>query len=124
MTMGLVGTDYLGARTDSLFRLKRIDEFRQYLKGPIYSGATALVVAFFLTMPFLVFTNKFVSLGMAMAIALTAIFLFNFYVSVTRSVSFFVKAREMLVISVGTAGLAFVGGYLIRLFLVGMDKIR
>jgi len=124
MTMSLVGTDYLGARTDSLFREKRSDNFRSYLKGPLYSGSTSLAVAFFLTAPFLFFENKFVSLALTITIALIAIFLFNFYVSVTRDVSFVAKVREMTVISLSTAALAFIGGYLMRLFLSGLDRIN
>ena len=123
-TMSLVGTDYLGAITDSLFRNRLSPDFRRYLKGPVYSGATSLGVAFLLTMPFLVFGNKYVALINSVAVALVTIFLFNFYVSVTKSVSFLARVREMLAISLGTAGLTFVGGYLVSLFLSGLDRIR
>ncbi|MBI2830994.1 MAG: rubrerythrin family protein [Chloroflexi bacterium] len=124
MAMSLMGTDYLGNKTDTLFRNRMPDSGGKYQKGPIYSGITSIVMAFFLAIPFLVLNDRFISLGFSVTVALMAIFLFNFYVSVTRDVSFLNKVREMAVISLGTAGLAFVAGHLVRAFLAGIDKIR
>lgn len=95
MTMSLVGTDFLGSRADRLFKEKKEDSFRKFLTGPAYSGSTSLAVAFILTVPFLTFANKYVSLGVTVGLAVMAIFTFNFYVSVTRNVSFFARVREI-----------------------------
>ena len=87
------------------------------LRSAFYTGITYFAVVFFLIVPFLVYGNPFVDLGISILAAIIMIFLFTFYFSVVKDVSFKKRFSEMLVISLGVATLSFVIGLIVRFFL-------
>jgi VIT1/CCC1 family predicted Fe2+/Mn2+ transporter len=71
----------------------------------------------FLIAPFLLFPDYRISLGITLCNALVVIFIFTFYISVARDLSFRKRFTEMAVISLGVAFISFILGVLIRIFL-------
>ena len=87
----------------------------------IYTGLAYFVTVFFLILPFLLFTNPFISLGLTLLNAVIIIALFNFYISVVKELSFAKKFFDMAILSFGVAAISFVIGLLIRnLFNIGI----
>jgi VIT1/CCC1 family predicted Fe2+/Mn2+ transporter len=70
----------------------------------------------FLIFPYLIFENYYFCLGIAVVNAVVVIFVFTFYVSVVKSISFKKRFLEMALISLGIAALTFVIGLFIRVF--------
>jgi VIT1/CCC1 family predicted Fe2+/Mn2+ transporter len=80
----------------------------------IYTGLAYFVTVFFLILPFLLFTNPFVSVGFTLLNAVIIIALFNFYVAVVKELSFAKKFFDMFILSFSVAAVSFVIGLLIR----------
>jgi len=83
-------------------------------KSALYTGVAYIVTVGFLITPFLVLDNRFLSLGVTLAVAVTIIFLFNFYLSVAKDLDFKRRFLEMTGISLGVATLSFLIGYLLK----------
>jgi VIT1/CCC1 family predicted Fe2+/Mn2+ transporter len=93
-------------------------------KAAIYTGITYVLTVLFLILPYLIFTNLYFCLGVTIFNAILVIFIFTFYISVARDISFRKRFFEMALISLGIAALTFSIGFLIRGFLnieVGLD---
>ena len=71
----------------------------------------------FLIAPFLLLTNIFASLAITLMNAVIVIFIFTFYISIAKDLNFMRRFAEMVLISLGVAGLTFVIGMLINLYL-------
>jgi VIT1/CCC1 family predicted Fe2+/Mn2+ transporter len=87
------------------------------LKAVLYGSLANIITFVFLLFPYLVFENVFFSMGLMILNAIVVIFLFSFYISVAKEISFRKRFSEMALISLGVAGLAFVVGYLARTLL-------
>lgn len=61
--------------------------------------------------------NYVASLILTVMVAITIIFIFNFYISVANDYNFKKRFIEMAVISIGVATLSFIIGYLVKTFL-------
>ena len=83
----------------------------------IYTGLAYFVTVFFLILPFLLFTNTFVSVGLTLFNAVIIIALFNFYVAVVKELSFAKKFFDMFILSFGVAAVSFIIGLLIIIHL-------
>lgn len=90
------------------------------LKASIYTGIAYVLAVTVLILPFLLLGNPFVSLLLALVSAILLIYIFTFYFSVVREVSFRRRFAEMVAISLGVAGLSFLIGLAVRQFL-GID---
>ncbi|MBU0672511.1 MAG: VIT1/CCC1 transporter family protein [Candidatus Margulisbacteria bacterium] len=90
------------------------------LKASFYTGTAYVLAVTVLILPFLLLGNPFISLGLALTSAILLILVFTFYFSVVRGVSFKKRFTEMVVISLGVAGLSFIIGLAVRQFL-GID---
>lgn len=86
-------------------------------KASVYTGSAYVVTVFFLIFPYLILSNVFVSLGLTLINAIVVILVFTFYISVAKDLSFKRRFLEMAGISLGVAGVTFLIGYLIRIFL-------
>jgi VIT1/CCC1 family predicted Fe2+/Mn2+ transporter len=93
---------------------------KRALKSSLYTGIAYIITVFLLILPYLFLSNYFVCLGITLFIALLIIFIFNYYISVVRDLSFKKRFLEMAFISLGVALLSFGIGYVIRIF-VGVD---
>jgi len=109
MTLSLTSTEYLAAKSGG--------GIKSPFKSVVYAGFTNIFTIFLLLLPYLLIANIYVSLGVMIIIAIIIIFLFSFYISVTRDISTRKTFLEMASISLGIAALAFAIGYLAKEFL-------
>lgn len=109
MTLSLASTEYLAARTG--------EGIRSPFKAVVYAGLANIFTVLFLVFPYFIFTNIYFSLGLMLLNAIIVIFLFSFYISVAKDISFWKRFPEMVLISLGVAALAFGIGLLARIFL-------
>jgi len=70
-----------------------------------------------LIFPFLVLPNFYISLACTLLTAVVIIAFFNFYISVAKDLPFKRRFAEMAGLSLGVAGLSFLVGLALRLFL-------
>jgi VIT1/CCC1 family predicted Fe2+/Mn2+ transporter len=68
-------------------------------------------------MPYLLFTNYYLDLAIALVTAVVIIAIFNYYISVAKGESFRTRFFEMAGLSLGVAAFSFVIGYFIRIWL-------
>jgi VIT1/CCC1 family predicted Fe2+/Mn2+ transporter len=108
-SLSMAASEYLSTKTEV--------EEKNPLRASLYTGMTYILAVTILIFPFLLLTNPFLSLGMSFLGAVLLIYLFTFYFSVVRGVSFKKRFFEMLFISMGVAGLSFLIGLLVRYFL-------
>ena len=87
------------------------------IRASIYTGSTYVITVLLLISPFLLFANIYFCLGVSILNGIFLILLFTFYLSVTKSIPFRKRFLEMCLISLGVAGLSFIIGFLIRIFL-------
>ena len=90
------------------------------LSSSIYTGIAYIFTVIILIIPYLLFTNYFVCLGLTMSLAVLIILFFNYYIAIAKDLNFGKRFREMFFISMGVASFTFGIGYLIRIFL-GVD---
>ena len=89
-------------------------------RASFYTTLTYIFTVFFLISPFFLFANYFLALGVTVINAVIVIFIFTFYISVAKDLPFKRRFAEMAGISLGVAGLTFIIGMLVRIFL-GID---
>lgn len=90
------------------------------LRAALYTGAAYIFTVTFLVLPYLLLPHYLLSLGLTIINAVLVIAVFNFYISVAKSLSFRQRFTEMTLISLGVATISFVVGTLIRT-LIGVD---
>ncbi|MEM2926021.1 MAG: VIT1/CCC1 transporter family protein [Candidatus Bathyarchaeia archaeon] len=86
-------------------------------KAALYTGIAYVFTVLFLVIPYLLLTNLYSCLGLSLLNAIIIIFLFTFYISIARDLSFKKRFLEMTMISLGIACLTFIIGFFIRIFL-------
>lgn len=87
------------------------------VKASVYTGSAYLITVLVLIFPYLIFKNYYTCLGVTIVNAVVIIFMFTFYVSVVKDISFRKRFLEMAFISLGIAALTFVIGFFVRMFL-------
>ncbi|MBU7029364.1 MAG: VIT1/CCC1 transporter family protein [Theionarchaea archaeon] len=87
------------------------------VKASVYTGSAYLITVLVLIFPYFIFKNYYVCLGVTIVNAVVIIFMFTFYVSVVKDISFRKRFLEMAFISLGIAALTFVIGFFVRMFL-------
>ena len=106
MSLSLAGTEYLATKAE--------DGHQRPWKAALYTGFANLFTVLFLVFPYFLPIDIFVSLGWMITNAIITIYIFNFYLSVTRETSMRKGFFEMAFISLGIAGIAFLVGFLAR----------
>jgi vacuolar iron transporter family protein len=86
-------------------------------RSALYTGIAYVVTVALLILPYLLFKNYYLDLGISLATAVVIIAVFNYYISVAKDESFRRRFLEMAIVSLGVAALSFGIGYLIRLWL-------
>ncbi len=109
ITLSVASTEYLAAKSEGGKRTP--------FRSAVYSGITNITAVIFLIFPFVVFSNVYISLVFVIINAIIVIAGFNYYISVAKDVSFRSRFLEMVLISLGVAGLAFVIGLIARSYL-------
>ena len=92
----------------------RADNDPNSLKSAIYTGFTYIMTVALLILPFLLLTEKFIALGITLALALLIILAFNYYLATAKDLDFKRRFLEMAVISVSVSALSFGIGYLLQ----------
>jgi VIT1/CCC1 family predicted Fe2+/Mn2+ transporter len=90
------------------------------LKASFYTGMAYVLAVTVLITPYLLLENYLLCLGLALGGGIILIFVFTFYFSVVREISFRARFAEMAAISLGVAALSFVIGLAVR-SLLGVD---
>ncbi len=83
-------------------------------KSALYTGVTYLGTVIVLILPYLLLSNKFLCLGITLAVVIGIIWLFNYYLSVAKDVDFKRRFLEMGAISLGVAAFSFFIGFLLK----------
>jgi VIT1/CCC1 family predicted Fe2+/Mn2+ transporter len=83
-------------------------------KAALYTTVAYVLTVLLLIFPYLILTNVYLCLGLALIDAIVIILIFTFYVSVAKEIEFKKRFLEMALISLGIAGLSFVIGYLVN----------
>jgi len=84
------------------------------VKASVFTGLAYIITVFLLIFPYLIFDNYFVCLAITLLIAVFIIYIFNYYISVTKDLSFRRHFFEMILLSFGVATLSFFIGYILR----------
>lgn len=93
---------------------------RNPIRASLYTGSAYIVTVLLLILPYLMLQNYYVCLAWSLVTAVAIIAFFNYYISVARDVPFRSRFLEMTGLSLGVAGLSFVIGLILRVFL-GVD---
>ncbi len=107
--LSMASSEYLSTKAEG--------EEKSPVKASVFTGLAYIITVFLLIFPYLVFANYFVCLGVTLLVAVFIIFIFNYYISVTKDLSFRRHFMEMIILSFGVAALSFFIGYLLRYFL-------
>jgi VIT1/CCC1 family predicted Fe2+/Mn2+ transporter len=108
-SLSMAASEYLSTKTE--------EDKKSPLKASVYTGSAYVITVLFLIFPYLVFTDLYLCLGLTILNAIIVIFIFTFYVSVAKDISFKNRFLEMALISLGISGLTFTIGFFIRMFL-------
>lgn len=87
------------------------------LTAAFYTGGAYVLTVLVLIMPFLLLNEPLQAYAITLALAILIIVLFTFYTSVARDLPFLKRFAEMAAISLGIAGISFVIGLLVRIYL-------
>jgi VIT1/CCC1 family predicted Fe2+/Mn2+ transporter len=99
---------------------KQEDTKKDPVRASIYTGITYIFTVALLVMPYMFLHNVYACIGLVLSVALLAIFVFTFYISVAKGLSFKTRFLEMAGISLGIAAINFLIGLAIRKW-IGVD---
>jgi VIT1/CCC1 family predicted Fe2+/Mn2+ transporter len=107
--LSMASSEYLSTKAEG-------DE-KSPVKASVFTGIAYILTVLLLIFPYLIFTNYFVCLAITLLVAVFIIFIFNYYISITKDLSFKRHFLEMILLSFGVAALSFFIGYILRYFL-------
>jgi vacuolar iron transporter family protein len=112
-TLSMAGSGYLSAREN---------DSKDAVKSTVIIGLSYLITVVLLILPYLLFPPHayLAALGTTIAVALTIIGTFNYYISVAKSRSFKRGFFSMVAISLGVAVISFGVGYFVK-HIMGID---
>jgi len=84
------------------------------IKASFYTGIAYVLTVLLLVIPYFVFANYYVALGVTLLDAVLIILIFTFFVSIVKDLSFRKMFLEILLISLGVAGASYVIGWITR----------
>ena len=90
------------------------DKSKPPLKSAIYTGMTYLVTVIFLVLPYLLISNIYLALTAMLGIGILIVAAYTFYMSIAKSLKFWPRFLEMILISLTVAIISFGVGFLIR----------
>jgi len=104
--MSMAASEYLSTKQE--------DTGKSPVKACIYTGFTYIGTVILLVLPYFLFKHIFACLALVVACVLLIIFVFTFYMSVSKGLNFRKRFLEMAGISLGIAGINFIIGIIIR----------
>ncbi len=105
-SMSMAASEYLSTKQE--------DTQKSPIKASIYTGFAYILTVFFLISPYLIFKNIFLCLALVLFAAVLVIFVFTYYISVAKGLSFKKRFFEMAGISLSIAAINFFIGIVIR----------
>ncbi len=105
-SMSMAASEYLSTKQE--------DTGKDPVKASVITGSAYVFTVMLLITPYLFFKNIFVCLGMVLAVAISIIFVFTYYISVAKELNFKKRFLEMAGISLGVASINFAIGLVIR----------
>lgn len=84
------------------------------LKASLYTGFVYILTVLILISPYFIFKNVFFCLALVVVFSILIIYVFTFYISLAKDLSFKKRFLEMALISLTIAGINFFIGFLIR----------
>ncbi len=111
-SFSMAASEYLSKKQES--------DGRDALKSSVYTGIAYIITVIMLIIPYLTLSNYMYALLATLLVGVAIIFVFNYYISVAKDLSFRKRFMEMFIISMGVAVFSFGIGWVIRIFL-GVD---
>jgi len=108
-SMSMAASEYLSTRSEKTDK--------HPVRAAIYTGIAYISTVTLLVLPYLLFKNYYLDLGIALTTAVIIIAVFNYYISVAKDESFKDRFVEMAGLSLSVAAFSFVIGYFIRQWL-------
>jgi len=108
-SLSMAASEYLSTRSE--------DTNKHPVRAAVYTGVAYVITVTLLILPYLLFENYYMDLAIALTTAVAIIAVFNYYISVAKSVSFRARFLEMAGLSLSVAAFSFVIGYFIRIWL-------
>ncbi|MEM2136535.1 MAG: VIT1/CCC1 transporter family protein, partial [Candidatus Methanomethylicia archaeon] len=105
--LSMSASEYLSTKAEG--------EGKNPIKAATYTGLMYIVTVLILIFPYILLSNAYLCLGFTIIDVVIMIFIFTFYVSVAKDLSFKKRFLEMLVISLGVATLSFILGFMVKL---------
>ncbi len=105
-TLSMGASEYLSQRSD--------EGPANPITASAYTGAAYIATVALLILPYLVLKSPYHALIFTLTGAVLIIVLFTFYISVAKDLPFWKRLGEMILISLGIAGISFIIGILIR----------
>jgi VIT1/CCC1 family predicted Fe2+/Mn2+ transporter len=106
-SLSMASSEYLSTKSEGGKRPGR---------SSLYTGVAYFLTVLLLVFPFFSFNNYYFCLGVTLFNGIFIIFIFNYYISVTKELPFRKRFLEMACISLGIAALTFSIGILVRVF--------
>jgi VIT1/CCC1 family predicted Fe2+/Mn2+ transporter len=107
--LSMASSEYLSQKSEKGSKSPR--------RASFYTGFVYLLTVFLLVAPYFIFANYFVSLGVTLMNAVLVILVFTFFVSVVKELRYRRTVSQILAISFGVAGISFVIGLMVKIFL-------
>ena len=104
-SLSMASSEYLSAKAE-----KKGNAF----KSALYTGTAYIITVGLMILPYLLIPNLYLALGVLLAIVVSIIFFFNFYISIAQEVPFKKRFFQMVSISLGVALISFFIGYLVQ----------
>jgi len=108
-SLSMAASEYLSTRSEKTDK--------HPVRAAIYTGIAYIGTVILLVLPYLLFENYYLDLGIALTTAVVIIAVFNYYISVAKDESFRERFLEMAGLSLSVALFSFVIGYFIRIWL-------
>ena len=108
-SMSMAASEYLSTRSEKTSK--------HPVRAAIYTGIAYIFTVTLLVLPYLLFKNFYLDLGIALTTAVIIIAVFNYYISVAKGESFKERFLEMAGLSLSVALFSFIIGYFIRIWL-------
>lgn len=109
-SLSMAGSEYLSTKTEET-------GVKNPVKASVYTGIAYSIATVLLVLPFFILGNPFWALGWTLLNAILIILGFTFYISTAKGYSFQRRFWEMVLISMGVAGISFGIGLAVRHFL-------
>lgn len=105
--LSMAASEYLSTKAEG--------EGKNPIKAATYTGLMYIVTVLILIFPYILLSNAYLCLGFTIIDVVIMIFIFTFYVSIAKDLSFKKRFLEMLMISLGVATLSFILGFMVKL---------